>query len=172
MDMEDSNPIGSSRCLGYKSAPPSPKASPCSVTPPQPTFKDPFKELQSPIYSGRLPTPIYGHFQQSIDGKMDMGEDPENIVTRTQQEIEYEKYVRRRRLPTPIDEDQVMDSTPLMGRLAMDTEHFNGHPSTKTSHSFAGPSRATRLSFSMGIRADCELCRMKLPGHSNHIFKA
>lgn len=102
---------------------------------------------------------------------MDIGEEPENIIPRSLQEIEYEKHVRQRRLPTPIDEDEVMDSSITMGRLQMDTEHYYGHPITKT-NGFPSQSRATRLSFSMGIRADCELCRMKVPGHSNHIFKA
>jgi len=102
---------------------------------------------------------------------MDMGEDPENIISRSLQEIEYEKYARRRRLPTPIDEEEVMDPSITMGRLQMDTEHYYGHPTTKTI-GFVPQPRATRLSFSMGIRADCELCRMRVPGHSNHIFKA
>lgn len=102
---------------------------------------------------------------------MDMGEDPENVTPRTQQEIEYEKYARRRRLPTPIDEDEVMDSSITMGHLQMDTEHYYGHPVSKMTTHNTQP-RTPRLSFSMGIRADCELCRMKVPGHSNHIFKA
>lgn len=102
---------------------------------------------------------------------MDMGQDPENIISRSQQEIEYEKYARRRRLPTPIDEDEAMDSSITMGRLQMDTEHYYGHPVSKANGSVV-QSRGTRLSFSMGIRADCELCRMKVPGHSNHILKA
>lgn len=171
MDMTDSQLLSSPRYLGQTTAMPSPKASPCTVTTPPPAFRDPFKDHQASISGGRLPTPIYGHFQQSIDAKMDMGEDPENIVPRSQQEVEYEKYARRRRLSTPIDEDEVMDSSITMGRLQMDIEHYHGHPITKT-NGLSSQNRTTRLSFSMGIRADCELCRMKVPGHSNHIFKA
>ena len=106
---------------------------------------------------------------------MEMGEDPETVIPRTQQEIEYEKYVRRRRLPTPIDEDEVMDSSVMLDNVA-ESEHRHGNHSTKASWApppatFNAPGRATRLSFSMGIRADCDLCRMKVPGHSNHIFR-
>ena len=120
-----------------------------------------------------MPTPIYGHFQQSIDAKMDMGEDPDNTISRTQQEIEYEKYVRRRRLPTPIDEDEIMDSSITISRSMMEPEPQVTNKITwaPASSGFTPPARATRLSFSMGIRADCDLCRMKVPGHSNHIFR-
>ena len=177
MDMTEPQPPGSPRYLGQNSAMPSPKPSPCSIAVPPPTFRDPFKDYSGQALGGRLPTPIYGHFQQSIDAKMDMGEDPEALIPRTQQEIEYEKYARRRRLPTPIDEDEVMDSSVPFGRLMMEPQHCHGNVSTKASvalasSNFTPPARATRLSFSMGIRADCDLCRMKVPGHSNHIFRA
>jgi len=174
--MTDSQPLGSPRYLGRSSAIPSPTASPYNAISTHPTFRDPFKDYQNSASGGRLPTPIYGHFQQSIDAKMDMGEDPETIISRIQQEIEYEKYARRRRLPTPIDEDEIMDSSITLGRLAMEPEPCYGQNFTKMSwtsgsSAFAPPARATRLSFSMGIRADCDLCRMKVPGHSNHIFR-
>ena len=150
----------------------SPKNSPSTITFTQPTFRDPFRDAHNDVAGGRLPTPRYGHFQQSIEAKMDTGEDPENIISPARQQIEYEKYVMRRRLPTPIDEDEVMDPSAI-GRLAMDMGHSHGHtPPIKTSQGFVSPPRSTRLSFSMGIRADCELCRMKVSGHSNHIFKA
>jgi hypothetical protein len=171
MDVTDSRPLVSPRYLGQPTAISSPNASPCTVVPPLPAFRDPFKDLQTSPSGGRLPTPIYGHFQQGIDAMMDMSEDSEDIIPRSQQEIEYENHARRRRLPTPIDEDEVMDSSITMGRLQMDTEHYYGHPIAKT-NGFSLQARTTRLSFSMGIRADCELCRMKVPGHSNHIFKA
>ena len=169
--MTDSQPAGSPRYLGQSSTMPSPRVSPSTVTSTQPTFRDPFKDYTNTISGGRLPTPIYGHFQQSIDAKMDTGDGPEVTLPRTQQEIEYEKYVRRRRLPTPIDEDEVMDSEDL-GRSTMEPVQYYGHLPFKTSSAFPPPARTTRLSFSMGIRADCDLCRMKVPGHSNHIFRA
>ena len=154
----------------------SPKASPRTVTPPSPAYREPFKSSSNSIFGGRLPTPIYGHFQQSIDAKMEMGEDPESIIPRSQQEIDYENYVRRRRLPTPISEDEAMDENTataggMMGRLAMDTDDCYGlQTSLKTLNGSCAIPRG-RLSFSMGIRADCELCRNRVPGHSNHIFR-
>ena len=107
---------------------------------------------------------------------MEMGEDPETVIPRTQQEIEYEKYVRRRRLPTPIDEDEVMNSSVTLDTIAEPEPYYYGNLPTKASRALFSsasnpPTRATRLSFSMGIRADCDLCRMKVPGHSNHIFR-
>ncbi|KAL6718566.1 hypothetical protein ACLMJK_004658 [Lecanora helva] len=171
VDMADTHPRGSPRYLGQASAMPSPRASPSLNASTLPTFRNPFRDTQSAASGGRLPTPIYGHFQQSVDAKMDMGEDPETIIPRTQQEIEYEKYVRRRRLPTPIDEDGVMDST-VPDSINYSTP-FSITPSwVPASSKFTPPARATRLSFSMGIRADCDLCRMRVPGHSNHIFRA
>ncbi|KAL2049339.1 hypothetical protein ABVK25_010349 [Lepraria finkii] len=176
MDMMDCQPLASPRQWGMRALMPSPKASPRTVTPPSPAFKDPFKNPQNSVFGGRLPTPIYGHFQQSIDTKMEMDEDPESIIPRSQREIDYENYVRSRRLPTPISEDEAMDEATtttggMMGRLAMDTDDFNSQkPSLKAPHgSFASP--RGRLSFSMGIRADCELCRNRVPGHSNHILR-
>ena len=107
---------------------------------------------------------------------MEMDEDSESIIPRSQREIDYENYVRSRRLPTPISEDEAMDEATattggMMGRLAMDADDFNSQqPSLKAPHgSFASP--RGRLSFSMGIRADCELCRNRVPGHSNHILR-
>ena len=175
--MTDSHPPVSPRYLGQASAIPSPKPSPCTTTATQPPFRDPFKDYQHQPSGGRLPTPIYGHFQQSIDARMDTGEDPENIIPRTQQEIEYEKYVRRRRLPTPIDEDEVMNSWATTENPTMGLGNLHGQFSSKytwptPSSTVTPPARATRLSFSMGIRADCDLCRMKVPGHSNHIFRS
>ena len=108
---------------------------------------------------------------------MDMGEDPENLIPRSQQEIDYENYVRRRRLPTPISEDEAMDEDTamaggMMGRLVMDTQKAYDQrlPLYTQRSSFALP--RGRLSFSMGIRADCQMCRDRVPGHSNHIFRA
>lgn len=173
MDMDAASSQGVSPCHWTEDTTmSSPKTPACTFASSQLTFRDPFQNTQMSTTGSRLPTPIYGHFQQSIEAKMELGEDPENMIHPVQQRIEYEKYVHRRRLPTPIDEDEDMDPSAL-GRLAMDTEHESGQQTpSKTSHAFAPPPRSTRLSFSMGVRADCELCRMKVPGHSNHIFKA
>jgi hypothetical protein len=176
MDMMDCQTPASPRQWGMQMVMSSPKASPRTVTPPSPAYKESFRSPSNSIFGGRLPTPIYGHFQQSIDAKMEMGEDPESIIPRSQQEFDYENYVRRRRLPTPISEDEAMDENTataggMMGRLAMDADDCYGLQTSlrMLNGSFALP--RGRLSFSMGIRADCELCRNRVPGHSNHIFR-
>lgn len=181
MDMMDSQSTTSPRLWTQQPPLQTPNASPCTVTPPRPTFREPFSGSPNSTFGARLPTPIYGHFQQSIDSKMDMGEDSEDMVARSQHEIDYEKYARRRRLPTPIDEDEPMDNplSPVMmsggmfSRFGIGNEgHYDNPSPTKTSHGYSGSPRGPRLSFSMGIRSDCELCRNKVPGHSNHIFRS
>jgi len=173
MDMSDSQPIASPLAWPQQLPLQTPNASPCTVTPPQPAFREPFEDSTQ---SGRLPTPIYGHFRQSIDAKMDIGEDSESTISRSQQEINYGMYAQRRRLPTPIDEDEAMDiphSPPMFRRFALGNDSFYQNQSPiKMSPGFAASPKGSRLSFSMGVRADCELCRDRVPGHSNHIFRS
>ena len=172
----DVQTVVSPRQWGQQASMTSPHASPRTVTPPSPGFKVPIRSPHNSVFGGRLPTPIYGHFQQSIDAKMEMGEDPEYIIPRSQQEVEYENYVRRRRLPTPITEDEAMAEFPtttggITGHVSMNTYLYDGQqPSIKTPHGFITSPRG-RLSFSMGFRADCEMCRNRVPGHTNHIFR-
>ena len=194
MDMTDSLPLISPRQLTQMPRTPSPQASPCTMEF-QPSD---CKQNQNNFTAGRLPTPIYGHFQRSIDAKMDMGGNLETHISRLQQEIDYENYVRRRRLPTPIDEDEAMESSSAMSGDMMHL-HLSGHsrrggvdytyhtpqilgssdnnftfPSISdtlsSSADFAGPP-PRKLSFSMGPRANCELCIRRVPGHSNHIIR-
>ena len=194
MDMTDSVPLVSPRQLAQVPRTPSPKASPCTMEFQQ---SEP-RQIQNSVLGGRLPTPIYGHFQRSIDAKTDMAENPENHAFRLQQEIDYENYVRRRRLPTPIDEDEAMDNSSAMSGDMMHM-HLSGHsrrggvdytyhPSQilgssdnnltyqSTSDAFSSSAGYTappprKLSFSMGPRANCELCIRRVPGHSNHIVR-
>ena len=176
MEMMDYQTVVPSCQWGQQASMASPQASPRTVTPPSPGFKAPIRSPHNSVFGGRLPTPIYGHFQQSIDAKMEMGEDPEIIIPRSQQEIEYENYVRRRRLPTPITEDEAMAEFPttaggMTRHIAMNTYIYNGQQSSiKTPNGFITSPRG-RLSFSMGFRADCEMCRNRVPGHTNHIFR-
>lgn len=194
MDMTDSLPLISPRQWAEIPRTPSAKASPCTME-----FQLPeSKQTKNNATGGRLPTPIYGHFQRSIDAKLDMDGKPESHASRLQQEIDYENYVRRRRLPTPIDEDEVMETSSAMSGELMDM-HLSGHsrrggvdytyhPSqilgssennftnqliSDTLSSSAGcaapPPR--KLSFSMGPRANCEPCIRRVPGHSNHIIR-
>lgn len=176
MDMTDVQTVVSSPQWGQQASSSSPQASPRTVTPPSPGFKVPIRSPHNAVFGGRLPTPIYGHFQQSIDAKMEMGEDPENIIPRSQQEIEYENYVMRRRLPTPITEDEAIAEFPtttggMTGHVSMSAYLHNGQQSSvRSPHGFVTSPRG-RLSFSMGFRADCEMCRNRVPGHTNHIFR-
>ena len=192
--MTDSLPLVFPRQWAQSPQIPSPKASPCTMEFQQ---SEP-KQTQTNVPGGRLPTPIYGHFQRSIDTKTDMAGNPESHVSRLQQEIDYENYVRRRRLPTPIDEDEAMDNSSAMSGDLMHM-HLSGHnrrggvdytyhPSQilgssdhnltyqSTSDAFPVSTSCTgppprKLSFSMGPRANCELCIRRVPGHSNHIIR-
>ena len=194
MDMTDSLPLISPRQLAQMPRTPSPQASPCTMEFQQPDCK----QNQNSFTAGRLPTPIYGHFQRSIDAKMDMGGNLETHISRLQQETDYENYVRRRRLPTPIDEDEAMENSSAMSGDMMHL-HLSGHSrrggvdytyhpsqilgSSENNFTFpsitdtlsssaesAGPP-PRKLSFSMGPRANCELCIRRVPGHSNHIIR-
>ncbi len=73
---------------------------------------------------------------------------------------------------------------PIGGReatpgLEMDVESCGGTPSPKKGHTRSkhtlnswtgGLQPGMTRSFSIGYRADCEKCRMKMPGHFNHII--
>ena len=188
MDMTDSLPLLSPK--QWVQIPhtiphtPSPQTSPCTME-----FQlSESKSTQNNATGGRLPTPIYGHFQRSIDARMDAGANPETQASRLQQDIDYETYIRRRRLPTPIDEDEDMESSTAMSGNLMDlhlsgpsrrggidytydpqifgsAENRSAYPSTPEA-----PQR--KPSFSMGPRANCELCMRRIPGHSNHIIRS
>ena len=173
--MTDSQLVLSPRVWSQQIPLHTPNASPCTIMPPRPTFSEPSKDVQNTGFGGRLPTPIYGHFQQSIDSKMDIGESTSDSILQSQDEAHYEIYARRRRLPTPIDEDEPMDiplSPPMTRRFALSNEGlYSMHSPSKRPLDLTTSPRSGRLSFSMGIRADCELCRNRVPGHSNHIFR-
>ncbi|CAF9921132.1 hypothetical protein IMSHALPRED_005091 [Imshaugia aleurites] len=190
MDMTDSLPLVSPRQWAPIPRTPSPTASPCTME----FQQSDSKQAQNSVMGGRLPTPIYGHFQRSIDAKLDMGGNTESHASRLQQEIDYDNYVRRRRLPTPIDEDEAMENSSAMSGDMMDLHlschsrrggvDYTYHPSQflgSSENNFANQSTSEalshaaplprKLSFSMGPRANCELCIRRVPGHSNHIFR-
>ena len=191
--MSDSLPLISPRQLTQFPRTPSPQASPCTMD----FQQSEIKQTQSNVAGGRLPTPIYGHFQRSIDAKMDVSGNSDTHASRLQQEVDYENYVRRRRLPTPIDEDEAMESPSAMTGDLMDL-HLSGHnrrggvdythhpqilDSSENTFTYQSISETLsssadyaippprKLSFSMGPRANCELCIRRVPGHSNHIIR-
>ncbi|KAL8690284.1 MAG: hypothetical protein Q9218_004234 [Villophora microphyllina] len=144
--------------------------SPCTITP-QTLFYNP----QAVNSGGRIPTPIYGHFNP-VDKRMDM--DVSENKPQTQQEIAHDLFLRRRRLPSPISEDEAMDDPDgmggMLGRLDMGSKPETSVP-FKTNRMWgatpATPSKG-KMTISMGYRADCEKCRLKVPGHYNHFVRA
>lgn len=111
-----------------------------------------------------------------------------------QQRWEMENKRRRRRLPSPIseDDDSILQSPTTItgtmfgrmdvGRVEHDEENRDTVDGTK-----AGEGKAKgglwkkeeargsgfgKTTFSMGYRADCEKCRMKVPGHYSHVLRA
>ena len=192
--MTNSSPLISPRQWAQMPCTPSPQASPCTMEFQQ---LEP-KQNQGNVTVGRLPTPIYGHFQRSIDAKTDIGGNPDTHASRLQQEIDYENYVRCRRLPTPIDEDEAMEGSStvsgdmrhldLGGQSRRGGVDYTYHPSqilgssenhstfpsisdTLSSSADYSVPPPRKLSFSMGPRANCELCIRRVPGHSNHIIR-
>ncbi|KAL8772229.1 MAG: hypothetical protein Q9194_004657 [Teloschistes cf. exilis] len=144
--------------------------SPCTITP-----KSFFYNPQEVNSGGRIPTPIYGHFNP-VDRRIE--DESENNDPKTQQEIAHDIFLRRRRLPTPISEDEPMDDPDgmgdMLGRLDMGTKAAPTVP-FRTNRMWGGeaatPSKG-KLTLSMGYRADCEKCKLKVPGHYSHFISA
>ena len=142
----------------------SPAASPFTILPSEsakPSAVD-------PAATGRLPTPIYGYFQSATE--LNGGSQREQ-QSASQVEGEYEKHMRARRLPTPISEDEAMDS------FETPEEDTAGSPCTQQRQPARYPpplpsqaGKRGKMMFSMGFRADCHLCQSRAPNHYNHIF--
>lgn len=146
------------------------------------------KNDSAPGISSRIPTPIHSSFapfirtdKASINGPLDSADDEALI----------ERFRRGRGLPSPISEDETSPSVIVAGfsDMQMDVESSSqpvpvmetptkkGH--TRSKHSLrAWTGNGSELpggggqkrSFSLGYRADCEKCRMKVPGHFSHII--
>jgi hypothetical protein len=148
-----------------------------------------FHNESSPSIAGRIPTPIHSSFAPFIRAEkasrhhdMDFADD-EALV---------ERFRRGRRLPSPISEGETSPSVIVAGfeEMQMEVDHSSqpeperetptkkGH--TRSKHSLrawtslggetGAPNGGMKRSFSMGYRADCEKCRMKVPGHFSHII--
>ncbi|KAL8992412.1 MAG: hypothetical protein Q9188_007592 [Gyalolechia gomerana] len=147
--------------------------SPCTITPRTVSYNP--QEVNN---GGRIPTPIYGHFNHGPKS-VTMDTDATEITPRSQQEIAHDLFLRRRRLPSPISEDEAMDDPDgmggMLGRLDMGPK-TNSQPPFRTNKMWGGGEPATptkgKMTISMGYRADCEKCRMKVPGHYNHFIRA
>lgn len=97
---------------------------------------------------------------------------------------------RGKRYPSPISEGEVSPSTIVAGfsdmQMEVETTSPLGNRSEKSqnkiNHIYKRDSRElnttdenskkTKKSFTMGYRADCEKCRMKVPGHFSHIISS
>ncbi|MCJ1409957.1 hypothetical protein MMC19_004041 [Ptychographa xylographoides] len=117
LDMEDSQPLGSP--LWSPRLPTSPASSPQHFTAPSPLPLKAVKQVQQlSISNTRIPTPIYGHFNISPqDTPMTIGglpsattPEPPSTKYATFYETQHDLFLRRRRLPSPISEDENMDS--------------------------------------------------------------
>lgn len=62
----------------------------------------------------------------------------------------------------------------LLGRLNMGPKTNHQSPFRTNKIWGGGPATPTKgkMTISMGYRADCEKCRMKVPGHYNHFVRA
>lgn len=182
MDMTESQPSTSPIPWNRTIAATSPPRSPQYALLPTPGSRG----SHDTVNGGRIPTPIYGHFR-TIDTSMDV--DPPDVtsgptLSQSMQEIDYQSYLRRRRLPSPISEDEAMDSPTtitggMLDRLAMGTEiceprtPLDRHRKMNTSEAVQGTvgSKGGKTILSMGYRADCEKCRTRVPGHYNHVIR-
>ncbi|TAQ90580.1 hypothetical protein B7494_g1116 [Chlorociboria aeruginascens] len=143
----------------------------------------PFHNDPATTISSRVPTPIHSSFSHSIHAEKgycgDFADD-EAVVDRLR---------RGRRLPSPISEGELSPSsiTDGLGVMQMEIESPSpispdretptkkGHYRSKHSlRAWTGGSGEAmpgmKRTFSMGYRADCEKCRLKIPGHYSHII--
>ena len=139
----------------------------------------PFQNQPSPSLCGRIPTPIHSSFSKASIHHRDVDfADDEALVDR---------FRRGRRMPTPISEGEPSPSVMLedLGDMQMEVDASSqeketptkkGHQRSKhslrqwTGFGEANGNGVMKRSFSMGYRADCEKCRMKVPGHFSHII--
>ena len=145
----------------------------------------PFHNDPSTSITGRIPTPIHSSFapfiraeKASMHHEVDFADD----------EAMVDRFRRGRRLPSPISEGETSPSIIVagFGDMQMEVENSSHHdketPTKKGHHrskhslrnwtglEMGSPGQGLKRSFSMGYRADCEKCRMKVPGHFSHII--
>ena len=113
LDMEDSQPLGSPLSSPRPSS--SPMTSPMHRDSTSLPAKAVARVQQLSISSTRIPTPIYGHFHispQDISMDSPTSTTPVESTQKlgTSYENQYDLFMRRRRLPSPISEDEDMES--------------------------------------------------------------
>lgn len=146
------------------------------------------QESQHISSGGRIPTPRWGYFR-CIDASIEMTDAPAmtEIPSTTHLEPGY-VHKQRRRLPSPISEDESMlFSVNPISPSGMTEDVFNGlnvslgdscSPTANTPRVERPPAEEaasihprTKAKLSMGYRADCEKCRARVPGHYNHVIR-
>ncbi|MCJ1285626.1 hypothetical protein MMC26_004967 [Xylographa opegraphella] len=136
LDMEDSQPLGSP--LWSSKLPSSPMNSPLYRDSTSLPVKAVARVQQLLVSNTRIPTPIYGHFQLSPqDVSMDTPTSPAHPEPAsklgTLRETQHDLFVRRRRLPSPISEDENMESPTavtggMLRKLDMTAHHEPVYP--------------------------------------------
>jgi len=137
LDMEDSQPLGSPLWSPQLSS------SPTTLSMHRDSTSMPAKPVarvkQLSISSTRIPTPIYGHFQispQDISMDTPTSTTPSEPTPKlaTLHETQHDLFMRRRRLPSPISEDENMESPTtvtggMLRKLDMRANHSPAYPS-------------------------------------------
>ncbi|MCJ1320532.1 hypothetical protein MMC15_005872 [Xylographa vitiligo] len=136
LDMEDSQPLGSPLLSPKLQS--SPTNSPMHRDSTSLPAKAVARVQQLSISSTRIPTPIYGHFQIS---PQDISMDTPTSSTHSEptpklgtlHEAQHDLFMRRRRLPSPISEDENMESPTavtggMLRRLDMTASHEPAYP--------------------------------------------
>ena len=110
---------------------------------------------------------------------MDNSDAPEDLSpaesVRSQQELAHSMFVRRR-LPSPIREDEVLESPASAsgGHEIFEPRASSLFRKRQTWPSTLGESgaKAGKTKLSMGFKADCEKCQARIPGHYMHFIRS
>lgn len=151
------------------------------------------------ISGGRTATPIYGHFTHSTRTDTTGNDSMLSPSMITEEEI---NWWQKRSLPSPISEDEDMAAgwlDDLNGQEALPppviplrphqvatqpqprsvpepvlaaTDDSQAANSGDNSRASPAAQRKGRVGLAMGYRADCEKCRLKVPGHYSHIIRS
>lgn len=134
----------------------------------------------------RIPTPIYSSFT-SFSQKNFI----HNSIKDVKSESIFKRFNRATKLHSPISEENISPSIIVSGLndMQMSVENsiqlnsgskgenrnntLQSRPSFKRMTKYIGDnpnSEEIKRSFSMGYRASCEKCKMKVPGHFSHII--
>ncbi|KAB2579930.1 hypothetical protein BFW01_g2521 [Lasiodiplodia theobromae] len=152
------------------------------------------RQHQSDPSTGRIPTPIYGHFPPKITSN----EPPSDIRTTTLEELRAASANARRSMaqrdvgrdmPSPIREDDMALTPTTLAGNRLSRLHFSGRgdsdgmdmdsPTFEPQRHLAAESKSGRArsgaitgkkKFHMGFREDCPKCLARVPGHNAHFL--